>query len=260
MLRIRFAHVVAGALLALATVTMPAGAQDPIHFGTAQLGEVRTTCFTICFGAGCSGSGTISDLLVDMPFFVRGIRVGPNTTTGELCDNNPGDTTPASLPKAIGPGERIVFDVDLVPTQLGNFQSFLSVNGGDLWDLDASVAPVISCTPGTAVTCLADDRFQTRVFWRTQFGTRGPAPLVPVTSDDSGLFYFFDQNNWELLLKVLNGCPVNNHFWVFAGATTNVEVTVTVVDTQTQDVKTYFNPLGNPAPPVQDTSAFATCP
>ena len=49
-------------------------------------------------------------------------------------------------------------------------------------------------------------------------------------------------------------------FWVFAAATTNVEYTITVTDTQEQQVKTYFNPLGTPAQPIQDTAAFATCP
>ena len=49
-------------------------------------------------------------------------------------------------------------------------------------------------------------------------------------------------------------------YWVFFAAGTNVEFTVTVTDTQTGTVKTYSNPLNTAAPPVQDTSAFATCP
>jgi hypothetical protein len=47
---------------------------------------------------------------------------------------------------------------------------------------------------------------------------------------------------------------------VFFAATTNVELHLTVTDTQTGKIKTYFNPLGTAAPPIQDTSAFATCP
>ena len=41
---------------------------------------------------------------------------------------------------------------------------------------------------------------------------------------------------------------------------TNVEATLRVVDTQTNSAKTYVNPLGAAFQPVQDTSAFATCP
>jgi hypothetical protein len=41
---------------------------------------------------------------------------------------------------------------------------------------------------------------------------------------------------------------------------TNVEVTLRVTDTRNGTVQTYFNPLGTAFQPVQDTSAFATCP
>ncbi len=51
-----------------------------------------------------------------------------------------------------------------------------------------------------------------------------------------------------------------NNFWVFAAASTNVEVKLTVTDTETGEVKEYTNPLGQAAPAVTDTAAFATCP
>ena len=59
---------------------------------------------------------------------------------------------------------------------------------------------------------------------------------------------------------MLSGCGLNNHYWVFAAGLTNVEVTLTVRDTQSGSEKTYFNPLGTAFQPVQDTSAFETCP
>jgi hypothetical protein len=63
-----------------------------------------------------------------------------------------------------------------------------------------------------------------------------------------------------MLIKVLNACALNSRYWVFYAATTNVELTTTVVDTQTGRTQVYFNPLNTPAPPVQDTNALATCP
>lgn len=39
----------------------------------------------------------------------------------------------------------------------------------------------------------------------------------------------------------------------------NVEVTITVTDTVTDEQKAYVNPLGHAFLPVLDTSAFATC-
>ena len=35
---------------------------------------------------------------------------------------------------------------------------------------------------------------------------------------------------------------------------------MTVTDTENGKTRVYFNPMGTPASPVQDTSAFATCP
>jgi hypothetical protein len=82
---------------------------------------------------------------------------------------------------------------------------------------------------------------------------------VPFT-DDSGLFWFFSNSNMELLIKVLDGCSFNSHYWVFFAATTDQEFTVTVTDTLTGYVNQYTNPMKHPADAVTDTSAFATCP
>jgi hypothetical protein len=98
------------------------------------------------------------------------------------------------------------------------------------------------------------------VEWRDFQGNVGMGQVVPFGSDDSGLFYFFGADNWEMLVKVLRGCGLNQHYWVFAAATTNVEYTLTVTDTATGKRQSYENPLGERAPAITDTSAFATCP
>ena len=58
----------------------------------------------------------------------------------------------------------------------------------------------------------------------------------------------------------MNACGVNTHYWVFAAGLTNVKATLTVVDTQNGTVQQYVNPQGTAFAPIQDTSAFATCP
>ena len=63
-----------------------------------------------------------------------------------------------------------------------------------------------------------------------------------------------------MVIKVLNGCGLNLRYWTFAGGLTDVNVVMTVTDTQTGAVKTYTNPQGAPFQPIQDTDAFATCP
>jgi hypothetical protein len=117
-----------------------------------------------------------------------------------------------------------------------------------------------TCNPDTDTVCLLNDRFQAEIDWRDFEGNTGAGRVV-TTSDDSGLLYFFGPNNWEFLVKMVDACnsPFNS-FWLFSAATTNVEYTLTITDTQTNTVKTYFNPLGNAAAAVTDTMAFSTCP
>lgn len=88
----------------------------------------------------------------------------------------------------------------------------------------------------------------------------GVGTVVPFGSDDSGLYWFFVDDNWEMLVKVLDGCGFNNHYWVFATATTDVEYTLEVVDSSNGIRKTYTNELGTASPAITDTAAFATCP
>lgn len=127
----------------------------------------------------------------------------------------------------------------------------------------ATDAPTPASCLGDATTlCLGDGgRFKVQVAFAssTQTGL-GNAVAVP-SAPESGLFYFFNSGNIEMLVKVLNACgPPFNRYWVFFAATTNVQFTLTVTDTQSGKVKVYFNVLNQAAAPIQDTNAFATCP
>ncbi len=110
-----------------------------------------------------------------------------------------------------------------------------------------------------SVLCLGSDRFKVEVEWTNFDGQRGNGLAFPRT-DQSGTLFFFDPDNTEMLLKVIDGCDFNGHFWVFASATTDVEYNLTVTDTQSGQSRVYDNPLGSPAPAIVDTRAFATCP
>ncbi|MEO1083646.1 MAG: hypothetical protein AAFY88_05340, partial [Acidobacteriota bacterium] len=131
----------------------------------------------------------------------------------------------------------------------------LRVDGSDTESADVEEEV---CTGGPLL-CLNQDRFVLEVDWRDFDGNRGRAQVVPFGTPDSGLFYFFDADNWEMLVKVLDGCTFNGHFWVFAAATTNVEYSLTVTDTVSGLSKAYFNPLGVSAAAVTDTEALAAC-
>ena len=116
------------------------------------------------------------------------------------------------------------------------------------------------CTPGETNLCLNQGRFRIEVDWREFQGGTGPGRTVSFATDDSGLFWFFRDANWEQLVKVIDGCAMNGRYWVFAAAPTNVEYTLRVTDTESGDMVEYFNPLGRPAKAIGDTDAFALCP
>jgi hypothetical protein len=108
--------------------------------------------------------------------------------------------------------------------------------------------------------CLNGGRFAVKVAWQVPAQEKSGLGLaVPLTSD-SGYFWFFNANNIEVVVKVLNGCSAGGHYWVFAGGLTNVEVTLMVTDLQNGGSRTYMNPSGTAFLPIQDTSAFGTCP
>ncbi len=102
-------------------------------------------------------------------------------------------------------------------------------------------------------------RFRIRATFRAPGETTRPATAYPITSD-TGAFWFFREGNLELVIKVLDGCPVNGRRWVFATGLTNVEVELTTTDVVTGESFVIRNPQGTPFQPVLETSALAGCP
>ncbi len=87
------------------------------------------------------------------------------------------------------------------------------------------------------------DTSQVSVVWRDFTGRTGTGNPVRLTSD-TGYFWFFDPSNVELVVKVLDGRPINDKWWFFYGALSNVEYTITLQDKRTGATKQYFNPAG----------------
>jgi photosystem II stability/assembly factor-like uncharacterized protein len=129
---------------------------------------------------------------------------------------------------------------------------YAGTRGGGVFDYEGP-AP---CASGPMTLCLNNGRFKVTALWTTPDGQTGAGQAVNLTSD-TGYFWFFSSNNVEMVTKVVDGRGFNSRFWVFAGGLTNVNVVMTVTDTQTGAVKTYTNPQGTAFQPIQDTSAFA---
>lgn len=131
-------------------------------------------------------------------------------------------------------------------------------------------AAATTATPGTCAVdantlCLQNGRFEVQAAYNVPAtfnsgpGESGQAQAFGLT-DESGYFTFFDPTNLEVVVKVLNACTSYSRYWVFASGLTNVEVALTVTDTQSGQTRVYYNPAGTRFEPQYDTAAFATCP
>jgi streptogramin lyase len=146
------------------------------------------------------------------------------------------------------------------PTTISRLGGITAGSDGNIWFTELSPNKIgrltlLTCASVPTDLCLGNPgRFRISVVWSSPEGTGGVGTAHPITSNTGG-FWFFDPTNLELVVKVLDGREIDGHFWVFYGSLTNVQFTLTVTDTQTGAVKTYFNPQGQLAS-VADTSAF----
>ncbi len=132
------------------------------------------------------------------------------------------------------------------------------------------------CFADETTLCLddepGDERFKVTMTFKTAQGggSEGdavPRPLAPIGLRRGALFSFFDVQNPEVLLKILNGCGLNERFWVFVAPTTTVGYELRIVDTvaaqlgakRSEYEVVVKNKDGVDAPPFSSTSAFATC-
>ena len=113
------------------------------------------------------------------------------------------------------------------------------------------------CSQDRETLCLQKGRFFLKVEWADFDGNRGQGQVVIDRSETAGQFWFFSEDNRELMVKVIDACTFNGHFWVFLAGTTNVEFDLTVTDIDTFDRRVYSNSLGETVETVLDTAAFA---
>ena len=112
------------------------------------------------------------------------------------------------------------------------------------------------------MACLRDQRFNIQVRWKCEpdLPKQRRAGVSELGTEDSAIFHFQNPDDLELLVKVLDGCSLTSHHWVFLAATTNVEGTLTVIDRKSGGSAECSSPLGPPADAITDTMALATGP
>jgi subtilisin family serine protease len=119
------------------------------------------------------------------------------------------------------------------------------------------------CLRDADTACLVGGRFEVEVGWQTATAT-GAAQVMDFAGEraenaESAFFWFFNPTNFEMGLKILDACSINNRFWVFVSGLTDQAWTVRLRDTQTGATKSYTNPLGRITATTADTGALS-CP
>jgi len=116
------------------------------------------------------------------------------------------------------------------------------------WSSPASVTTAGAggpCLADGSTLCLLAGRFEVRALWRNPhapFGHGAAAAEAAPGSERTGLFTFFDPDNVELVVKMLDGRAVNGAFWHFYGALSDVEYWISVRDVEGDASRTYHNP------------------
>jgi len=118
------------------------------------------------------------------------------------------------------------------------------------------------CVGSSTQACVQGGRFGITATFRTADApgpTDGTAKVV-ASGSESAVFWFFAASNWELMAKALNGCGIDNRYWVYNAGLTDRFFRLQVFDYHALQNKVYFNYPGAPAPAITDSAAFATCP
>ncbi len=113
-----------------------------------------------------------------------------------------------------------------------------------------------ACVPSATELCLLGARFKAELSWENVQSQSGQGTAVAL-ADQRGTFSFLTPAHVEIWVSMFDGTAINNHFWVFYGALTDAEYTLTITDTDTDtgSVRSYLNLLGNRAN-LADSNAF----
>ena len=110
------------------------------------------------------------------------------------------------------------------------------------------------CLP-TYTPLVFDGGYGVSLCYETAEGLVGEAQGGIWASGESGLLWFFDRGNAEVLVKVLNGCSHNGRRWIFVAPVTDVAFNLHVTSVGGREW-THRNRLGETAVTASDTSAF----
>jgi hypothetical protein len=156
-------------------------------------------------GLGICGAYAQPDIF---PPEISGNRIVLRVFSSNIC--SPPGLAPFSLELPLGPLPAGTWTVAAVIDEEDPFEKTLEVD------------------PASTSLLLQDGLFSVSVQWSTPDGAlHGEAQVVPL-SKESGYLWFFQGSNPEIMVKILDGRPVNGNWWVFISSNTNLEFRVHV--------------------------------
>lgn len=112
------------------------------------------------------------------------------------------------------------------------------------------------CASSDTIQCLGGNRYSAEITWSSSL-TSGKGQVFEATTDDVGLFTLDNADQVDVLIRVLDGCAINNQSWVFMVSLADVAVTTLATDLETGNQQTYSLPLGTVHQPISDVTAIS---
>ncbi len=169
--------------------------------------------------------------------WTKGPALGPNATTATL--------------RGLTAGESYLFRVGAAGSSGVAFSRSAAFTLAD----PPPAGSMTGCAADETVAALGGG-YDVRACFETPSGARMDASNYHLEASASGLLYFFDRDNVEVLVKVLDGCAVNGHRWVFVAPVTDLAFNLEIVERATGRRFVHRNPKGLTAEPRSDTAAF----
>jgi hypothetical protein len=99
-------------------------------------------------------------------------------------------------------------------------------NAAGQWELfTPNPVPLSStCIPSATLACVQNNR------WGIQILVNGAPAFVATSNNESAVFWFYSPDDWEVVAKVINGCPNDNYWWFFGAGATGTPFSFNFID------------------------------